>query len=279
MLQNSGTARHSSVGAEGFRFYCPGMSSAVQQSREAEAFLEARRAIAPDVVSACAGWTAHEVTAHLVAGAVEISRHLEPYPNGEPVPATRGFEEREAPFRAMSDPELMRRLELEEQRLRGLLGDVLAADPGAVVPWSGRTMPVAMFQPHLRSEFAVHRWDITGDDGVGDELLAQPELTAHAVRALGPMLLASGARRDPSPDQNFDVRLRSPGAPDIRLSVESGCAALSSVADASDAPGLELDAAARLLVLWGRRPEPRTRVRSTLAPAQLTRLHALLAGY
>ncbi|WP_158271241.1 maleylpyruvate isomerase N-terminal domain-containing protein [Nocardia sp. MDA0666] len=253
--------------------------SSVQQSREAEAFFAARRTIAPDVVSACAGWTAHEVTAHLVAGAVEVSRHLEPYLNGDPVPATRGFEEREAPFRAMSDPELMRRLELEDQRLRGLLGDVLAIDRDAVIPWTGRRMPVAMFLPHLRSEFAVHRWDITGDDGIGDELLAQPELTSHAVRVLGPMLLASGVRRDPSPEQDFHVRLRSPGAPDIRLSVESGCAELGFAEAESDEPGLDLDAAARLLVLWGRRPERRDRIRSTLTPAQLTRLHALLAGY
>jgi hypothetical protein len=45
--------------------------------------------VAPEVVSACEGWTAHEVTAHLAAAAAEIIRHLQPYLHGEPVPKTR----------------------------------------------------------------------------------------------------------------------------------------------------------------------------------------------
>ncbi|MFZ0877125.1 MAG: hypothetical protein WAN20_21825 [Pseudonocardiaceae bacterium] len=48
----------------------------IQRSRETEAFLDARQHTAPEVVSACEGWTAHEVTAHLTAAAAEISRHL-----------------------------------------------------------------------------------------------------------------------------------------------------------------------------------------------------------
>jgi hypothetical protein len=73
----------------------------ISRSREAEAFLDARQHVAPEVVSACEGWTAHDVTAHLAAAAVEIIRHLQPYLHGEPVPKTRTFEEREPPFRAL----------------------------------------------------------------------------------------------------------------------------------------------------------------------------------
>lgn len=76
----------------------------IERSREAEAFLDARQHGAPEGVSACEGWTAHEVTAHLAAAAAEIVRHPEPYLDGRPVPATRSSEEREPPYRAMMTP-------------------------------------------------------------------------------------------------------------------------------------------------------------------------------
>lgn len=88
----------------------------IQRSREAEAFLDGRRNTAPEVVSACAGWTAHEVTAHLTAAAAEITRHLQPYRQGDAVPMTRAFEQPEPPYRAMDDATLCQRLETEEQR-------------------------------------------------------------------------------------------------------------------------------------------------------------------
>lgn len=56
----------------------------------------------------------------------------------------------------------------------------LAADSAAVTPWSGRQMPIAAFLTHARSEYALHRWDLVGDDDIGSDLLAQPELTDHA---------------------------------------------------------------------------------------------------
>jgi hypothetical protein len=52
---------------------------------------------APEVVSACNGWTAHEIAAHVTGNAIEIVRHLKPYVQGDPVPRTRSFEERVAP--------------------------------------------------------------------------------------------------------------------------------------------------------------------------------------
>jgi hypothetical protein len=40
-------------------------------------------------MSACDGWTTHEIAAHVTGIAVEVIRHLEPYLNGDPVPRTR----------------------------------------------------------------------------------------------------------------------------------------------------------------------------------------------
>ena len=65
----------------------------INRSREAEAFLEAVGAVAPVAVSSCAGWTTHEIAAHVAGIAVEVNRHLDPYLQGDPVPTTRSFEE------------------------------------------------------------------------------------------------------------------------------------------------------------------------------------------
>lgn len=130
---------------------------------EAAAFLEALDSTPPTALSACVSWTAHEVTAHLAAGAAEVSRHLDPFLGGEAVPATRSFEAREAPYRAMDDRSLRQRLDTEEHKMRMLLDQVLASDPTAVIPWTGRQMPVAKFAPHMASELAIHRWDLAGD--------------------------------------------------------------------------------------------------------------------
>lgn len=247
--------------------------------REVAAFLEACDTVPPTAVSACAGWTVHEVTAHLAAAAAEVSRHLAPWLAGEPVPATRTFEEREPAFRALPDAELLPRLADEEERVRGLLDQVLARDADAVIPWTGRRMAVAAFRPHLRNEFAVHRWDVVGDDDLGDELLAQPELTRHAVTQLGPILVRRGAAHDPDPGVDFAVRLRAGTPDDVRLFVRGGTYGLELATDDADEPSIESDPAARTLVLWGRRPDRRGRIRSRLPQRDLARMQALLAGY
>jgi len=76
-------------------------------------------------VSACDGWTTHEIAAHVAGIAVEVIRHLEPFLQGDPVPQTRGFEEREAPLQAIGHPALLRRLDAGEERMRRLAGEVL----------------------------------------------------------------------------------------------------------------------------------------------------------
>jgi hypothetical protein len=253
--------------------------SSLQRSREAEAFLDARQNVAPQVVSACDGWTAHEVTAHLAAAAAEITRHLKPYLAGDPVPRTHTFEEREPPYRALDDATLQRRLEIEEQQMRAVIGEVLAREPDAVIPWTGRQMAVAKFLPHMRNEFVIHRWDFVGDDDLGHQLLAQHELTEHAVGVLGEILLRAGRRRDPRPDDDLDVRLHAGDTPDVRVRVHNGHAGLELAHDHVDQPRVELDPAARTLVIWGRRPDRRGRIRSHLSQTDLARLQALLAGY
>jgi hypothetical protein len=252
---------------------------AIDRSQEAEAFLDARQHTAQGIVSACDGWTAHEVTAHLAAAAAEISHHLQPYLEGDPVPETRTFEEREPAFRALDDDVLIRRLETEEATMRSLIRAVLEREPEAVVPWTGRQMVVAKFLPHMRNEFAIHRWDFVGDDDTSIELLSQPELTEHAVGVLGQILVRRGREHDPAPDEDFHVRLRSEKAADVRLVVEGGEAGLELTGDEADEPHVDLDAAARTLVIWGRRPDQRGRVRSSVDQPTLGRLHALLAGY
>jgi len=253
--------------------------STLHRSREAEAFLDARQYTAPQAVSACDGWTAHDVTAHLTAAAAEITRHLDPYLRGDPVPATRTFEEREPPYRAMDDAELLRRLEAEEVMMRAAIEQVIAREPDAVIPWTGRRMRVASFLPHMRNEFAIHRWDFVGDDDTGTELLAQPELTEHAVGVLGEILLRRGRQRDPDPERDFRVRLRAGDAADVRVVVHDGRAGLQLADDHADEAHLELDPAARTLLIWGRRPDQRGRIRSHVDQPTLSRLQALLAGY
>lgn len=250
----------------------------IERSYEAEAFLEARQHTAPEVVSACEGWTAHELTAHLAAACAEVTCHLQPYLRGEQVPATRSFEEREPPYQALDDAALLARLETEEASMRAHITQVLAADPGAVISWTGRQMAVAKFLPHLRNEFAIHRWDIVGDDEMGGRLLAQPELTGHSVGVLGEILLRRGRQHDPAPDEDFHVRLRS-GDSDLRVVVQAGKAYLQQADEQADEPYVELDPAARNLFIWGRRPGGRGRIRSHLGQPALARLQALLSGY
>ena len=246
---------------------------------EAAAFLEVLDSTPPTTLSACVAWTAHEVSAHLAAGAAEVSRHLDPFLAGEAVPATRSFEAREAPYRAMDDRSLRQRLDTEEHKMRMLVDQVFAADPAAVVPWTGRQMPVAKFAPHMASEFAIHRWDLAGDSP--DGLLARPGLVEHAVGVLGPLLLRRGAGRDPDRGEDFAARLRGDGQPDVRISVEAGSYRIGFAHDQQDAgePWLECEPAARLLVIWGRRPDRPVHVRSHMSPEMLLRLQAILAGY
>jgi hypothetical protein len=251
----------------------------IERSREADAFLATIDQTAPEAVSACDGWTTHEVAAHVTGIAVEVIRHLEPYQQGDSVPETRSFEQREAPLQALPHDILLARLDAEERRMRRIVAEVLDRVPDAVIPWTGRHMAVAKFIPHLRNEHALHRWDIAGDDEVSHELLGSSDLVDHSVGELGRILLADGRQHDPDPDADFHVRLRARRNRDLRVVVDSGTATLAWADDDTDEPWVDIDAAARHVFIWGRRPDDRGRLRSHLARPQLARLQALLSGY
>jgi Mycothiol maleylpyruvate isomerase N-terminal domain len=251
----------------------------VERSREAAAFLAAIHAARPEAVSACEGWTTHEIAAHVTGIAVEVARHLDPYLQGDPVPKTRSFEEREAPLQALSHGELLERLDSTEAQLRRLVADVIDGEPDAVVPWTGRHMAVAKFIPHLRNEHALHRWDVAGDDDVSEQLLGNEDLIDHSVGELGQILLVAGRKHDPDPDADFRVRLRSDGSRDLQVLVDAGTASLGWADNEADGPALDLEQSARHVFIWGRRPDRHGRVRSRMSQPDLARLQALLSGY
>jgi len=254
-------------------------TSVIDRSREADQFLASIDHVDPGSVSACDGWTAHDIAAHVTGIAVEVNRHLDPFMQGDPVPKTRSFDERERPLRDMDHADLLRRLDAEERRMRVLVADVLGLNPLSVIPWTGRHMVVAKFIPHLRNEHALHRWDVVGDDEEGDELLGQSDLTEHSVEVLGQVLLVAGRSRDPAPDNDFEACLHSDGARDLVVRVRGGEAAISWSDSSADERGVWCDPAARLLFIWGRHPHGHGRLRSQLAQSELARLQVLLSGY
>jgi len=248
----------------------------IRRSREAEAFFQTVHRTDPASVSRCDGWTAHEIVAHVTGIALEVNRHLEPYLQGDPVPETRSFEERETPLQAMRHDDLLPRLEAEEERMRKLVADVLEKGPGSVINWTGRQMEVTKFIPHLRNEHALHRWDLVGEEE--PSLVGQLDLVEHSVEVLGRILLLAGCKHDPAPDTDFSVRLCVEKEPDLSVVVEKGKAALIWSND-SQIPRVDLDTAARHLFIWGRKPEGSGRLFSHLSQPQLSRLQTLLAGY
>ncbi|MDT5181760.1 MAG: hypothetical protein QOJ95_5958 [Mycobacterium sp.] len=254
----------------------------IERSREAEAFMTTLDETSPGAVSACDGWTTREVAAHVLGIAVEVIRHLEPYLQGDPVPETRSFEEREAPLRSAGHQTVLSRLDTEDQRMRTLIGDVLAREPGAVIPWTGRRMAVAKFVPHVRNEYALHRWDIAGDDDDASESpLGAMDLVEHSVGELGRILLVAGREHDPDPQSDFHVTLGSVGQPDLRVVVDSDSARLAWSTGPADgnAARVEFAPGARHLFIWGRRPDRRGQIRSETCPPVLDRLQKLLSGY
>ena len=242
---------------------------------EARAFLDALDATDPAALCACAGWTAHEVAAHLAAAGIEVALNLEAYADGRPVPATRAFEQREAPYRGMDDRRLRAELVGSIERVAACLDAVLGAEPDAVVPWTGRQMVVASFVTHLRSELALHRWDLVGDDETSERLLAEPELTEHAVGVLGKALLARSSFVAPA---GFSAVLAAPGARDVAVVVDDEGPRLVASEGAVE-PAIIGDRSARLLLLWGRRPGDPRRLVAPQGAAMLAAVQALLAGY
>ncbi|WP_245850583.1 hypothetical protein [Mycobacterium angelicum] len=95
--------------------------------------------------------------------------------------------------------------------------------------------------------------------------------------AVGRPLLAKGVKRL-RPGEHIDARLRVPDADDVVISADAGRATIA-LAEPRGPATLETDAAARVLLLWGRRPGDPARICSRVGPAALGRLRRLLSGY
>jgi len=240
---------------------------------EAAAFTSTLASVEADQLTACSDWRAHELIAHVAAGAAAIAENVGGFNKGgvEAVPPTVALAEREAPYHRMSFSELRSRLATNHDHMMSAIDIALSEDPAAATPWAGRQMPIAAFVTHARSEYALHRWDLVGDDDIGTELLAQPDLTDHAVHALGEVLTTRGV----AAGADGDVRLSSPGRRDISVGPGGAVYAESDNLDIT----IEGDPAARLLLLWGRSPTQPGRLRVPGGVAQLSTLRRLLSGY
>lgn len=115
----------------------------VDRFPEWEPFAEAVAHRRPSAGTWCEAWTVRDIVIHQSGNAEELARVLEGHLSGEPVP-TRGFEEREAPFRAMTNLDLW---SVFVDRMRRL-GEVAAAAESLPadtdIAWTGRTTKPAV---------------------------------------------------------------------------------------------------------------------------------------
>jgi hypothetical protein len=139
---------------------------------------------------------------------------------------TRRWEEREARLRELDHRDLLRRIEAEAVSTAAAIGEATETQPDATLAWNGRTVSVSGFATHLRSQKALRRWDLVGDDDVSTELLAQHELLSHAVKFIGlPLLgrgLSAGAASEP-----FVAWMRCAGREDLIMKAADGRAHVS----------------------------------------------------
>jgi hypothetical protein len=226
---------------------------------EATALLLTLEHTAPDAATACTGWTAHDLVAHLAAGAAEMAGLVEDALAGRTVRPTTPFEEREAPWRALSDGELREQLVVEALRLHAATEALTGLGSEASVLFSGRSLTATELTMHGRSEVALHRWDLAGDDEVSRELLRDPALTRHAVKVLNEMVDGSAeatAARAAAlpPGWSSNLRLATPGQPDVVVVLDAGDArAHLGLDEPGPTPTVTMAPDARLLAVWGRR--------------------------
>jgi hypothetical protein len=116
-----------------------------------------------------------------------------------------------------------------------------------------------------------------GDDGISFELLGQQDLVEHAVAFIGNPLLQRGLRLGAA-TTDFSARVRSPGQDDLIVESLNGKAHLS-VGPQQGAATIECDPAARLLLLWGRKPSPFVRLQTFSDEVSASHVQNLLCGY
>jgi uncharacterized protein (TIGR03083 family) len=226
---------------------------------EMTALAETLERVPADAPTACAGWVAHDLMAHLAAGAAEMADLIDGTLADDRARPTRDMRDREAPFVAMGDDTLRSALRAQSGRLVGALMRLAQMGDDATVAFAGRASNAATLALHGRSEAALHRWDLVGTDATSRELLAQPELTAHGVVVLNEMLDGSpeciAARSRRAGVDDLHARLASPGQPDVVIVADDHGAHLW-IAEPDGDPTVVADPATRLLMLWGRRHDP-----------------------
>ena len=102
-------------------------------------------------------------------------------------------------------------------------------------------------------------------------------MTTHSVVAVGCPLLAKGAK-ELGPGARIEARLRVPGTDDVFVSADAERTTVEFT-DPEGSATLETDAAARVLLLWGRRPADPSRICSRAGAETLGRVRQLLSGY
>lgn len=249
------------------------------RSREILALLNTLQLVPGNAVTACRGWTTHEIIAHLAAGCVAIADQAEAYQAGDPVPPFGSWQERDEAWRQVDDNELRQQFDRAEIRMTTALNALAADQPDLPIPGGGWGFSVTDLESHFRQEFALHRWDLIGDDDIGAELLSQPEFVAHSVGHLSDWLLARGLQQDPMPGADFDVRIRGMADDDVALRVRDGVGVLEFAAPIDGADVLHTDAVGGLLLIWGRRPADSRRAISEMPVDHLIRMTSLLAGF
>ncbi|WP_297725089.1 maleylpyruvate isomerase N-terminal domain-containing protein [Mycobacterium sp.] len=230
----------------------------------------------PDAGTWCEAWTVRDIVIHQAGNAEELARVLGAHLEGEPV-GTRGFEEREGPLRALGDADLWDALNDRMATLNEVAAAAESVPADTDVAWTGRTMKVPCFAEHMREELVLHGWDVTGDDAAAQAPLAEPWMTTHSVVAVGRPLLAKGAKLM-EPGERIDARLRVFGSDDVVIAADAEQTSIG-IAEPEGPATLETDAAARVLLLWGRRPGNPSRVCSDAGPELLGQVRRLLSGY
>ncbi|MFK0112854.1 maleylpyruvate isomerase N-terminal domain-containing protein [Streptomyces sp. NPDC091217] len=246
---------------------------------EANEFFTALRNRAPDEPTACRGWRVRDLVAHVAAGAQEEADLIETHLRGGTARPTRSFDEREAAYRALPYDELLGALAREGGSLNAAVDALIRS--GGEVEFTGIRLSGQEFRVHSRSELALHRWDIVGDDETGHQLLAQPVLTAHAAKVLSGMAslqesAAARAVRVHREPEDFAFRMRSPGSDDLLVQVAPmpSVKMMSPVTD--ELPVIRCSPADRLLAVWGRRlPDARIDL-SCVTAREADRINAFL---
>jgi mycothiol maleylpyruvate isomerase-like protein len=243
---------------------------------EWQPFIDAVQQRRPDAGTWCEAWTVRDIVIHQAGNALELGRVLGGHLAGQPV-ATRTFEEREAPLRAMNETDLWAALHTNMAMLNEVAEAAEDIPAETDVAWTGRTMKVPWFAEHMREELVLHGWDITGDDAAAQARLAEHWMTTHSVLAVGKPMLAKGVKQL-RPGERIEARLRVADANDVVVDADADRTTIR-LADPDGPATLETDAAARVLLLWGRRPADPSRICSRVGPETLGRVRSLLAGY